>query len=113
MNHPRHHLEIHTQLDDLGRRILMLAGDIDLQTVGRLRDQIVGQATDGVTVVVDLRDVDYMDSPGLGALIHCDRILADHGAHLVARAPRGDVLDLLETTRAAELLRIEGPPEEG
>lgn len=113
VNHPRHHLDIHAQIDDLGRRILTLAGDVDLRTVGRLRDQIVGQATDGITVVIDLRDVDFMDSPGLGALIHCQRTLAHHGAHLVARAPRGDVLDLLEMTGADEVLRIEKHPEDG
>lgn len=113
MNHPRHRLEIHVDTDDIGRRILTLAGDVDLRTVGRLREHLVGEAGSTAAVVIDLRDVVFMDSPGLGALIHCYRVLAAHGTDLIARAPHGDILDLLETTGAGEVLTIEDPASSG
>jgi len=113
VNHPRHRLEIHAETDDLGRQILTLAGDVDRQTAGQLRDHLLDDATGATTMVLDLREVGFMDSPGLGALVHCQRILAHHGTRLVTRAAQGDVLDLLETTGADELLTEEDPPAFG
>jgi anti-anti-sigma factor len=95
------------ETDDSGRRILTLAGDVDLQTAGLLREQLVAEAGSTRVVVIDLRDVVFMDSPGLGALIHCWRVLAHSGTDLIARAPQGDVLDLLVTTGTDDVITIE------
>jgi len=113
LNHPAHRLEIHAETDDLGRQILTLSGDVDRQTVGQLREHLLGGAAGATTMVIDLREVEFMDSPGLGALVHCQRVLAHKGTRLVTRAAQGDVRDLLETTGADELLTIEDPPAVG
>ncbi|WP_314225464.1 STAS domain-containing protein [Streptomyces zaehneri] len=55
-----------------GGTLLTVAGEIDMSNSGTLADAI-----DGVPgqVVVDLTDVEYLDSAGLGVLFaHADRI---------------------------------------
>ncbi|HVL65604.1 MAG TPA: STAS domain-containing protein, partial [Actinomycetota bacterium] len=57
-------------VDEEGYRILRPSGDLDVYTVGSLRDAI-GRMIDEETpkVVVDLDGVPFMDSSGLGALM--------------------------------------------
>ena len=60
-----------------GRAFVEAAGDVDLDTAGRLRDALTGaceavSAADtpaGRTVVVDLRGVEFMDSAGMALLV--------------------------------------------
>ncbi len=54
---------------------LVVAGELDLSTAGRLDDELErAAATDAATIVVDLDHVDFIDSSGLQVLIKhaCD-----------------------------------------
>jgi anti-sigma B factor antagonist len=105
---PLHHLEIQGPIDDDGDRVvLILSGDIDLQTAPDLRDQIKAAAAPGAPVVIDLRDVRFVDSPGLGTLIYCGRALEATGSKLVLRAPQGHVRDLFDLVSLHALFTIE------
>lgn len=61
--------------------ILVPTGDIDAYTVGRFRDAI-GTVVEADQLLVDLTDVPFMDSAGLGALINGIRRNRDHGGSI-------------------------------
>ena len=105
---PLHHLEIQGPIEDgADRVVLVLSGDIDLQTAPDLRDYIKAAGAPGAPVVIDLRDVRFVDSPGLGTLIYCARVLEATGSRLVLRAPQDHVRDLLHLVSLDMLLTIE------
>jgi anti-sigma B factor antagonist len=107
MTHRHHHLEIQASEDGDGRLVLALSGDVDLKTAPRLRDRIDAAANAAATIVIDLREVRFMDSPGLGMLIYCHQRLADRDTELVVRGARGHVRDLFEVVRLDALVPIE------
>ena len=50
--------------------VLRVAGEIDLYTAPELRERVIRLIDDGIRhVIADLRDVDFLDSTGLGALV--------------------------------------------
>lgn len=53
-----------------GRAVLRLAGEVDVYTAPQLRERVI-ELVDGGTrhVMADLREVTFLDSTGLGALI--------------------------------------------
>lgn len=105
---PQHHLEIRHSTDDAGRVVLDLAGDLDLQTAPELRDRVKAAGEAGATtVVLDLRHVEHMDSPGVGMLIYCNRLLERSGSHLVARSPRTAVRELFELVQLDSIITLE------
>jgi anti-sigma B factor antagonist len=72
--------------------VLALAGEVDLATVPRLRDQLARFVSDhpGRPVVADLDAVSFIDSTGLGVLVGGRRRARSHGGelHLVVSNPR-------------------------
>jgi anti-sigma B factor antagonist len=110
MPRPSHHLDIQTSTDVTGRPVLVLRGDVDLQTADRLRDAVDDAAADATTVIIDLRDVRFMDSPGLGTLIFCHQRLAADDVSLIVRSPQGHVRELFELVQLDTLVSIEPGP---
>lgn len=60
---------------DGARHRLALAGDLDISTVDALLDCVRDLGARGArSIVLDLRDLAFMDSTGLSALLGCRRI---------------------------------------
>ena len=102
-----HQLSVRSSTDEAHHTVLSLDGEVDLETAPGLRDQILEAAADGATVVVDLRGVGFMDSPGLGILIYCHRQLSHQHSTLVIRSPRGHVRELFDMVRLSSELNVE------
>ncbi|GAB3980759.1 STAS domain-containing protein [Plantactinospora veratri] len=68
---------------DSGIRLL-LAGEIDLATVGEIRDAIIDVLTrdNPSAIVLDLEDVSFIDSAGIGELVRCHQAAAVSGSVL-------------------------------
>ncbi len=50
--------------------VLRVAGEVDVYTAPQLRERVIRLLADGVRhVIVDLREVAFLDSTGLGALV--------------------------------------------
>ena len=106
MSHPSHFLAIHSHAEADDRTILSLTGDVDLRTGPRLREEILKAAAGPSTVVIDLENVQFMDSPGLGMLIHCHRQLVGQHVTMVVRSPHGDVRALFDMVDLASVLNV-------
>ena len=94
-------------------RILIPRGDLDVYTVGSLRDAI-GQMIEEQTtrVVVDLDGVPFMDSSGLGALMGGVRRLREAGGDLAIACTREQHLKLFAITGFGEGVSIAPTVEE-
>ncbi|HKY13481.1 MAG TPA: STAS domain-containing protein [Microthrixaceae bacterium] len=80
-----------------GHTVCRPVGELDAFTVGGFRDQLAEiEATGGI--VIDLSDVPFMDSAGLGALIGGIRRVRDGGGSVAVVCSRPAVLRLLHTT---------------
>src|SRR5437773_2565005 len=67
-----------------GRVRVALSGELDLATVDELRGRLAAVEGDGApTVVLDLRELDFLDSTGIGELLAAQRRLRAAGRRLV------------------------------
>ena len=86
--------------------VIHVRGEIDMATAGRLRDAIEPHMGPKQTIVLDLSEVDFMDSSSLHVLVQARGRLTKDGGSLVLRNPSpaahrvltvGGATDLLET----------------
>jgi anti-sigma B factor antagonist len=96
-----------------GYRILRPQGDLDVYTVGSLRDALGKMIEDRTArVVVDLDGVPFMDSSGLGALMGGVRRLREIGGDLAIACTREQHLKLFTITGFGEGVSIAPTVEE-
>ena len=72
-------------------------GELDAYTVASFRDAL-GELAHQPRVVIDLSDVPFMDSAGLGALIGGIRRAREHGGEVAVACSRPTLTRLLHTT---------------
>jgi anti-sigma B factor antagonist len=89
-----------------GYVILTVAGEIDIFTVARLRDQLFTLAADGRPLIVDLERVTFLGAAGLGALAGTARRAAARGASLHVVCARPQTRQLLWLTGLDRALRL-------
>jgi anti-sigma B factor antagonist len=84
-----------------GRCVVRVAGEIDLASSPSL--DVCLRGLDGV-VIVDLADVTFIDSSGLGVLIRHWKRLRSRSLDLRVRAPQDNVRRVFEVTGLDDLL---------
>ncbi|MGH9211989.1 MAG: STAS domain-containing protein [Acidimicrobiales bacterium] len=83
-------------------------GDLDIVTSEEMKRQMAALVESGsATVTIDLHDVGFVDSSGLGALVAVHHFAAAQGARFVVRDVPPHVRDLLSLTRLDNLLTVE------
>jgi anti-sigma B factor antagonist len=71
-----------------GSVLLTIAGELDIATVPAVRERLSAVTDAGARrLVVDLRDVSFMDSTGLAAFIHAKMRLGDEGRLTLVMEP--------------------------
>lgn len=99
-------LEIVDEADDVV--VARVAGDLDIITSDSVRAQLTAQADRrGGTLVLDLSDVGFIDSSGLGALVALHRHVEGRGGRFMIRSVPRPVQRLLEITRLDDLLTVD------
>ena len=78
-----------------GYVIITAAGEIDIFTVARLREELFTLAGDGRPLIADLDRVTFLGAAGLGALAGAARRAAAHGGSLHAVCARPPTRRLL------------------
>ncbi len=100
--------KVEIQIEDAdGYRVLRPSGDLDVYTVGSLRDAL-GRMIEEKTpkVVVDLDGVPFMDSSGLGALMGGVRRMREAGGDLAVSCTKEQHLKLFSITGFGEGVSI-------
>jgi anti-anti-sigma factor len=84
---------------------LRLVGELDLGTAGRLRSAIE-ETPASATVVVDLAELDFIDSSGLHELVLALKRQRAAGGDVVLRRPTGPTLRVLEIVGLTKLFTV-------
>ncbi|HEX4829960.1 MAG TPA: STAS domain-containing protein [Trebonia sp.] len=80
--------------------LIRVGGEIDVSSAGDLREALLGLIGNGVShVIADLRDVGFLDSTGLGAIV---------GGHKRLRTSNGSLALTSSPDRISRLFRITG-----
>lgn len=97
--------------DDDEVAVIRLAGELDSFTAPELRAGIAGVLARPGTIV-DIREVPFVDSAGLGALVGGIRRLREAGAGVALCCTRSSVLHLLRMTGLDRIVAITESPAE-
>ncbi len=86
------------EVKNLGEhKVIAVSGEIDLYNVSELK-KVLFSVTDGShsSVVVDMKDVNYMDSSGIGALVAGQKKMKAHSGKFSLLNIHEDVLNILK-----------------
>lgn len=86
-----------------------LSGDLDIVTSDDVKRELVELVDAGhSTLALDLSDVGFVDSSGLGVLVAVHRHAEARGGQFVVRSTPPQVRRLFEITRLGDLLTVDG-----
>lgn len=87
--------------------VLAVAGEIDVYTAPKLREQLLELAHAGrTTVVADLTDVSFVDSTGLGVLVSGMKRFREAGGDLRLVVTQPQILKVLEITGLTQVFTV-------
>lgn len=87
-------------MEQNGYTILSVKGEVDVYTAPRLRERLVELVTEGARkIIVDLEQVEFLDSTGLGVLV---------GGLKRLRSNEGDLSLVCTQTRILKVFEITG-----
>ncbi len=90
---------------DDGGITLRPQGDLDLETAGEFREAVRSRALAGAReITVDLGDIQFVDSSGVGALVACWRTCEALGCRFAVANPASQVRAILRVTGLENLL---------
>jgi anti-sigma B factor antagonist len=90
-----------------GLELLLVGGELDIATAPRLIGALNGAVQDALrSLVVDLTEVDFMDSTGLALLINAHRRLTRRSKGFAVVCPPGPLLRVFEVTDMVETLQV-------
>jgi anti-sigma B factor antagonist len=94
-----------TVLDD--EAVISVIGELDFHSAPRLREQILQLLNDGtVNLVVDLSQMDFVDSSGLGVLVAGLKRMRTAGGQFSVRSPSANTSKVLEVSGLSKLLAV-------
>ena len=86
---------------------LKVYGDIEMITIKAFKEKLfeIGEKTDK-DIELDLSDVDYIDSSGIGTLIRLLKLQKTKGKKLVINKASQKVLDLFKLSSLSDLFEL-------
>jgi anti-sigma B factor antagonist len=93
--------------------LIVVSGELDIASAPEL-EQTFEQIRPDLTklVIVDLRELEFMDSTGLSIIVRAHQRLAEHGCELTLIKGPPQVQRLLDLTGLADRLRVGSEPGE-
>lgn len=96
-----------------GWAVVRASGDLDLTTAVRLREQAVQVVTGGqACLVLDLQEVDFVDSTGLGVIVGLLKRTRSQGGDLRLVSTRPSLRKVLELTDLDRALPLRATVDE-
>lgn len=91
--------------------VITLVGELDLASSADL-EQVLEQASGAENLVLDLRELEFIDSTGLSVLVKAHQAAEEQGRQFGLVQGGAQVQRLLTLTGLAERLRVADSPEE-
>jgi anti-anti-sigma factor len=93
--------------------VIAVTGELDLATGPQLEAELHGiSASDTELVIVDLRNLEFMDSTGLSIIVRAHQRLTGEGCQLGLVKGSPQVQRLLDLTGVADRIALVNRPEE-
>ena len=90
-----------------GWAVLAVSGEVDVATAPRLRERLVDLVGEGNhRIVVDLENVDFLDSTGLGVLVGALKRVRTHDGDLALVCTQPRILKVFEITGLTKVFSI-------
>ena len=90
-----------------GHTIIEVGGEIDVYTAPKLRDRISELVADGnYKLVIDMENVDFLDSTGLGVLVGGLKKLRAHDGSMQLICTQERLLKIFRITQLAKVFAI-------
>jgi len=100
-------MEVTVQPDRDGRSVVAFAGELVHGTEPEIWDRVVRLVDDGQTrLVLDLSQVPFCDSTGLGLMVRIQRLTGLHGGWIRIAAPSRDLRRMLQITNLDRFLPV-------
>lgn len=102
-------LSLRTERNTDEEMVLFVAGEVDAYTAPQLKESLfhlLEDAADGLGVVLDLAQVGYMDSTGVGVLIAALKNCKAKGSHLVLQNVPPRIERIFKITGLTEIVTI-------
>jgi anti-sigma B factor antagonist len=102
-------MAITVSASDSGQVVLTVTGDVDVSTADELRDTgLAALDSEGCrTLVVEMGETEFLDSTGLGALVHLRNSSESSGRKLILRNPTRQAERVLSLTALDTVFTIE------
>lgn len=102
-----HRLEIVVQNVAGSAKVIRVSGSASMDTGNQLRDQLVGLLEPGTSrLVLDLTDLEFINSVGLGAIIAAHLRCRRASAEIHLANPQPAIRELLDVTSLTKLFPI-------
>jgi len=96
-----------TTRDAGGKTIVAVGGEIDVYTAPKLRDKITELVADGVyDIVIDMEEVEFLDSTGLGVLVGGLKKVRTHDGSLQLVCNQDRLLKIFRITGLSKVFVI-------
>lgn len=89
-----------------GVTVLALAGELDLGSIGALKEAVSHRLGADAHVVLDLAGLTFCDSTGLGAFVALHRQARSTGARFALAAPRRRIADLFTLSGIDQVISV-------
>lgn len=87
--------------------ILNLAGDLDVYSEEEFRDFIEDELKDeDLDLVIDIKDLDYLDSTGLGMFMKIYKMYEENGQKVKIINPKENILKLFKITDLTDIFEM-------
>lgn len=107
-------MAVDTQLLDDWLLVMRLSGEVDAYVAPRLREKVEEVLEGGALwLLLDLTDVEYIDSVGLGIMVGAAKRATARGGDLAIVCPRPNVLRVFEISGTKDLLNVVATMDEG
>lgn len=93
--------------------VVVLAGDCSMEVSGQIQHNLVNLASQPVrAIVIDMSDLDFIDSVGLGGIVAAHLRGRHHGCTIRFVNPQPAISEILRLTRLNQLFAVHASLEE-
>ena len=93
---------------DGNKAIIKIQGELDIKYSHSFKDEVLQMIYDDIKEIkVDISEMDFIDSPGIGLFISASFALNKLGGELILYDPQMHIYDLLEATQVTKYLKFQ------
>lgn len=102
-------MRLETRDSDSGELIIHIGGDMDAKGCSLIRNDMedIASSAQGRSVIIDIKDVSFLDSSGIGAIVYLFKRVKGSGGQLAISNATGQPLELMELLRIQTAIPVQ------